>query len=227
VLAAPHAVATRATSPRVRALAELATLVTEAPWSLSVAHHERARGAGLADDEVLHAVALSAYFGHLNRIADAVGVPLDYAVERIAPPAEPATPPLFAAPAALHRDASLRAPRLAARPATAAAVDAWRRYVMDRNAPLPRETRLAVARWVAALLGDGLTEMATAADVADAELRALVTAVTLAPWQLAAAAYAPLRARGMDDAALFDVVVIASTAGVTSRIAVALAALGR
>jgi alkylhydroperoxidase family enzyme len=224
VLADPHAVATRAASQRVRALAELATLVTEAPWSLSLAHHERARGAGLDDSEVLHAVALSAYFGHLNRIADAVGVPLDYTVERVAPAAEPATPALFAAPAALHRTTSST---LAARPATAAAIDAWRRYVMDRNAPLPRETRLAVARWVAALLGDGLTEMATAADVADAELRALVTTVTLAPWQLGPAAYAPLRARGMDDAALFDVVVIASTAGVTSRIAVALAALGR
>jgi alkylhydroperoxidase family enzyme len=224
VLADARAVAARATSPRVRAIAELAMLVTEAPWSLSRAHHDRAIGAGLGEDEVLHAVALSAYFGHLNRIADAVGVPLDYAVEQVAPAAEPATPSLLAAPAALGRSASTT---LAARPATAAALEAWSRYVMDRDAPLPREARRAISRWVAALLGDGLTEMATAIDVTDAALRALVTTVTLAPWQLGPTAYEPLRARGLDDAALFDIVTVASTAGVVSRITVALAALGR
>ncbi len=224
MLADPRAIAARAPSPRVRAIAELATLVTEAPWSLSRAHHDRAIGAGLGEDEVLHAVALSAYFGHLNRIADAVGVPLDYAVEqRRAGGGARDT----AAARRARRARPQRGPTLAARPATAAALDAWRRHVMDREAPLSRDARLAIARWVAALLGDGLTEMATAVDVPDAALRALVTTVTLAPWQLGPTAYAPLRARGMDDAALFDIVAVASTAGVASRITVALAALGR
>jgi alkylhydroperoxidase family enzyme len=224
VLADPRAVAARAATPRVRALAELATLVTETPWSLSRAHHDRMRGAGLGDDELLHAIALSAFFGHLNRIADAVAVPLDYPVERVAPAAEPATPPYAAAPAALRGTATAT---LAARPATAAALDDWRRYVMDRNAPLPHASRLAIARWVAALLGDGSSEMALAVDAMDTELRALVEVTTLAPWRLGPAAYAALRARGTSDEALFDAVVVASTAGVASRISVALAALGR
>ena len=53
-------------------------MVTEEPRTLSRAHHDRAIDAGLSDDDILHAILLSAYFGHLNRIADAVAVPLDY-----------------------------------------------------------------------------------------------------------------------------------------------------
>jgi hypothetical protein len=116
---------------------------------------------------------------------------------------------------------------LVTRPATAEALDKWRAYVMERDQPLPRATRRAIARWVAALLGDASSEMATAVDVLDGEVRRLAEVVTLAPWQLGAPAYAALRARDMDDATLFDVVVVASTAGVQSRIAVALAALAR
>lgn len=62
------------------------TLVTQAPWRLTSAHHTRALAAGLGDAEVLHAIALSAFFGHLNRMADAVDIALDYKVV-IAPPA--------------------------------------------------------------------------------------------------------------------------------------------
>src|SRR6185295_19034111 len=94
----PRAVAARWPEPRVRSLAELAATVTEAPWRLSRGVHERARDAGLTDDDVLHAIALAAYFGHLNRIADAVAVPLDYDVRHVPPRAEPAVPPLLAAP---------------------------------------------------------------------------------------------------------------------------------
>ena len=55
-------------------------------------HRARSHAAGLDDAELLHAIALSAYFGHLNRIADAVAVPLDYDVRtsrRIADPRRP------------------------------------------------------------------------------------------------------------------------------------------
>jgi alkylhydroperoxidase family enzyme len=224
VIADPRAVALRGTPARVRVLAQLVVLVTETPWALTRADRERAHGAGLTDDEILHAVALSAYFGHLNRVADAVAVPLDYVVQLPVPHAEPATPPLAPAPHAVHGGAAIA---LSSRPATAAAIEAWRAYVMDRDQPLPRDTRRAIARWVAALLGDASSEMATAVDVLDAELRKLAEVVTLAPWRLGAPAYVALRARGMDDATLFDAVVVASTAGVQSRIAVALAALAR
>lgn len=200
-------------------LAEIATVVTEAPWALSRDHRARSHIAGLSDDELLHAIALAAFFGHLNRIADAVAVPLDYEVRHRPPHAEPATPALPRAPALRHGGPALA---IDARPATAAALAAWREYILAR-APENR----AIAAWVAALLGDGAAvpdDAGPAPDDAPA-LRALVEQVTLAPWRLDDDAFAPLRAAGRDDAAVFSVCAAASTFGVMSRIRVALIAL--
>lgn len=83
----------------------------------------------------------------------------------------------------------------------------------------PERARIAAA--VAAWLGDGTVTV----PALDPELRALAETVTLAPWQLTDASFAPLRARGFDDAQLFAICVAASTAGVGSRIRVALASL--
>lgn len=200
-------------------LAEIAMLVTEAPWTLSPEHRARSHAAGLSDDELLHAIALSAFFGHLNRIADAVAVPLDYEVRQPPPHAEPATPALPRAPAPRRGSPALA---IEARPATAAAFAAWRDYILARAPENP-----VIAGWVAGLLGDGDAALGDAGPApADAPvLRALVELVTLAPWQLDDVAFAPLRALGRDDAAVFDLCAAASTFGVMSRVRVALIAL--
>lgn len=194
-------------------LAEIASAVTETPWALSPGHRARARDAGLSDADLVHAIALSSLFGHLNRVADAVAVPLDYEVRHLPSHAEPATPPLHRAPASRRGTPALA---IESRPATAAALTAWRDYLVARN-----PANLQIAAWVAALLGDG-------DPVPDdgSALRRLVDQVTLAPWQLGDASFAPLRAIGYDDAALFDACAAASSFGVFSRICVALTALG-
>ena len=202
-------------TPRQRALIDVTRIVTEAPWQLRRAHARE-----LADDALLHAIALAAYFGHLNRIADAVAVPLDYDVMHMPPAADPAVPGLAPAPAPL---AGAPALDLAARPATAAALLAWQAYERDRDVPVSRDDRARIAGWVAGWLGDARL----VPGAGDAELRQLAELVTLAPWQLDDRAFAPLRARGWTDAALFDAVAAASTAGVASRIHVALVALGQ
>ena len=66
MIADPHAVAARWPVPRVRALAALARAVTLTPWALTAADRAAAIAAGLDDEAILHAVALAAYFGHLN-----------------------------------------------------------------------------------------------------------------------------------------------------------------
>jgi alkylhydroperoxidase family enzyme len=213
VIADAHAVATRWLDARQRMLAELASVVSETPWALSPDHHARSRDAGLSDDDLLHAIALAALFGHLNRIADAVAVPLDYEVRHLPSHAEPATPPLHRAPAPRRGTPALA---IESRPATAAALTAWRDYLVARD-----PANLQIAAWVAGLLGDGDPVPADAS-----ALRRLVEQVTLAPWQLGDDAFAPLRASGYDDAALFDVCAAASSFGVFSRIRVALTALG-
>jgi len=214
VIADAHVVASRWPDARQRMLAEIASVVTEAPWALSPDHHVRSRDVGLSDDEVLHAIALSAFFGHLNRIADAVAVALDYEVRHLPPPAEPATPPFHRAPAAQRGVPALA---IESRPATAAGLTTWRAYVAARN-----PANLQIAAWVAELLGDG----DPVPDEDQRALRGLVEQVTLAPWRLGDDSFAPLRALGYDDAALFDACAAASSFGVLSRLRVALTALG-
>jgi alkylhydroperoxidase family enzyme len=226
VIADPRAVAAHWPDVRVRMLAELAQIVTEAPWTLSRTTHQRARDAGLDDDAILHAIALSAYFGHLNRIADAVAMPLDYQVKNEPPHADVTTPALAPAPSPL---VGREAIELSRRPATAAALADWRGYIFKRDAPLSRRQRTLVARWVAVWLGDGGISPPDdlTANPLDEPLRQLAEVVTLAPWQLEDSSFAALRAQGFEDDALFDVCATASSAGMFSRIEVALVALGR
>lgn len=100
---------------------------------------------------------------------------------------------------------------------SATALAAWRTQISQH--PDSAE----IEAWVAELLGDRERGPAT---TEASELRTLVERVTLAPWQLEDAAFAPLRAAGHDDAALFRVCATASSFGVFSRIRVALIALG-
>jgi alkylhydroperoxidase family enzyme len=227
VIADPRAVAARWPEPRYRVLAELACVTTEEPWSLSRAHHERARTAGLTDDEVLHALALAAFFGHLNRVADAVDVPLDYRVRREPPRLERAVPPFERAPAPVTGSPALD---LARREPTTAAFAAWKDYLARPSAALDGSRRALIASRVGDLLGHPATAASPRPDALGAAERALLELadrITLAPWTFDAAAYTPLRGAGFTDRDLFDACVVASSAGVFSRLDVALIALGR
>jgi alkylhydroperoxidase family enzyme len=231
VIADPRAVAARWPEPRLRALAELSCVTTEAPWELSRAHHARARAAGLSDDDVLHAVALAAFFGHLNRIADAVEIPLDYSVRREPPRAVPAVPPFLPAPVPVAGEPVVA---LGRREATAARLAAWKAHVARPSEALDGPRRALIATWVGRLLGDATGEVVARNAVegagegaVDHAVVALADRITRAPWTLDAASYAPLRAAGFSDRDVFDACVVASSAGVFSRIEVALIALGR
>lgn len=229
-MADARAVATRAAEPMTRAIAGLAAAVTEAPWALSPEDRARAHAAGLDDERVVHVVALASYFGHLNRVADAVGIELDYEVRLTPPHAEPATPP-YLRPA---RDAwpaigASSALSLAAiRPAAAELLAAWRSHALDRTTDaLPPTRRAVIASAVAAALGDASIAPVAPGDALDAALVALADEVTLAPWRLGADTLTALRTAGLsDDAAVFDAVATATACTTFSRLTVALAALG-
>lgn len=225
MIADPHAVATRWEVPRLRALAALARAVTETPWALTADDHAAVRAAGLDDEAILHAVMLAAYFGHLNRIADLVEVPLDYDVAHRPPAIEASVPPLASAPAVIDGAPAID---LALRPATVLALDAWRAELFERDPGWLSAARRAwladhVARWLGAP-GPPPTEPTD--DVAAEQLE-LARRITLAPWRLGDPALAPLRARGWDDPALFELGAVVTTATVLTRIEVSLRALGR
>lgn len=221
----PRSIATSWPDPRQRAIAELTIAITEAPWTLSRAHRERAHTASLSDEDILHLVALTSYFGHLNRIADVTGVPLDYEVALAAPAPDPDLPAWPSAPELVNGRPAIE---LSRRPATHAALAEWRKYIFHRDTPITRRQRVLLARWVATWLGDGTISPPTDLTVnpTDEALRAFAELVTLAPWQIGEAHMQALRdATGFDDAAIFDVTATITSAGVFSRIEVALAAL--
>jgi hypothetical protein len=223
----PRAVADRHPDPTVRALVRLAVAVTEHPWAITGAELSRARAAGLDDAGILHAVLQASLFGHFNRIADAVGVDVDYPDSFGAPHVVPATPP-YLWPTSVPDPHVARPIDLASRPGAVDLATAWERYALDRDEPLTRRQRSLVAGAVAERLGDASTPPLTPDTDLDRALVDLADLVTLAPWKLGPAAYTPIRQLGLaDDAAVFDAVATASSAGVFSRIRVTLSALAR
>jgi hypothetical protein len=223
----PRAVADRHPDATVRALVRLAVAVTEHPWAMTGADLSAARRAGLADGQILHAVLQASLFGHFNRVADAVGVDLDYPNAFGAPHVEPATPPYLWPSSRPDPDAP-RPIDLASWPGALDLTTAWQQYALEREAPLTRRQRAVVAAAVAARLGDATRHPLEPETDLERALVDLADLVTLAPWQLGPSAYAGIRALGLtDDAAVFDAVATASSAGVFSRIRVTLAALAR
>lgn len=214
----------------MRTLVHLTCFTTTAPWKLGAADLARARAVGLPDETTLQVVLLSAYFGHLNRVADAVGIELDYPTDLTPPHAEPTTPPYRRPAPPEWPDADARpALELACRSGAAESLAAWRAHALLREAPLARDQRAVIAYAVAERLGDAATVRELAAPPSSPLAAALVEAadeVTLAPWRLGAATIARLRAAGLtDDVAVFDALATAAACTTFSRIQVALAAL--
>jgi hypothetical protein len=223
----PRAVADRHPDAAVRGLVALAVAVTEQPWAMTAADLERARAAGLDDADILHAVLQSSLFGHFNRIADAVDVDLDYIDRFGAPHVEPATPPYLWPTSTPDPDAA-RPIDLASRPGAVDLAAAWERCALQRDAPLAQDQRALIAAAVAERLGDSSMPPPAAESDLDRALVNLADTVTRAPWRLGPAAYARIRQLGLaGDAAVFDAVATASSAGVFSRIRVTLAAFAR
>jgi alkylhydroperoxidase family enzyme len=223
----PRAVAERHPDATVRALVHLAVVVTEKPWAITGAELARARAAGLDDAGVLHAVLQASLFGHFNRIADAVGVDLDYPDSFGAPHVEPATPP-YLWPTSVPDQQVPRPIELAGRSGAVDLANAWEQYALERDTPLTRRQRAVMAAAVAARLGDSSKPPLAPDTDLERALVDLADVVTLAPWRLGPSAYAPIRQAGLaDDASVFDAVATASSAGVFSRIRVTLAALAR
>lgn len=228
MIADPRALAERSADPVVGTLAHLVRLITETPWRLAPADRTRAQAAGLPDESLVQVVLLSSFFGHLNRVADAVGIELDYPAVVKPPHAEPATPPYLRAPPAagsgVTRSSALE---VALRPGVVEPLAAWHAHVLAREAPLDRRQRALIAYAVAERLGDCTTEPAAPGSALDRALVATADEVTLAPWRLGAGTVDRLREAGLqDDAVLFDAIATAASCATFSRIRVALAALG-
>jgi alkylhydroperoxidase family enzyme len=217
-------------SPADRALAGLCNVMAEAPWTIDRGDLERLHAAGLGDDEIVHAVVLSAYFNYLNRVADGIDLDWDYTsplprydkqVERAAVP----RPPQAEWPAGGGLGLSI-----GVRPASAAAVPVWRRLVMEREGGIGVERRAIVARAAAAALcdrsgsGSEPVNVSVNVHVNDPEpaLRELSRKLTLTPWAMTENDVASLRRIGLDDRAILDVVTTTAHQNAVSRLSLLL-----
>jgi alkylhydroperoxidase family enzyme len=177
---------------------------------------------------VLHVVVLASFFGYLNRVADAVGIELDYEVQERPAAADPSTEPMPRPDADERPGATAPAIPLSLRPGAQEAFDAWRAYAMERDSPLSRKQREVIAGVVADGTGDdSLGAPCVTVTKVDRALAKYADTIARAPWRLGADAMAPLRAAGLDDLAIWDAIFVASYQSFASRLAVALASLAR
>jgi alkylhydroperoxidase family enzyme len=218
--------------PRERALAGLATLLTEAPWTLEPEDLDRLRAAGVSEEGIEQAITVAAFFNYFPRVADGTGIEFDYEspLPRISiDPTREASPRPLPGTWNPAVDGS-RLPVFPRRPHAERPLAAWRAYLFERDAPLSRRERKVVARAAAAELCDpGALACWHDASPGSAREEALATyarKLTLTPWAAGARDLEPLRAEGLSDAAILDVITLAAHQNAISRMHHGLAALG-
>jgi alkylhydroperoxidase family enzyme len=203
----------------------MAALLTDAPWTVDAEDLAGLSAVGLSDEGVVQAVTIAAIFNHLVRTADGTGIEFDYesALPRLQVDRgrEPVPRP---DPSAWPRVAP-RLPR-SLRPATMAAIEAWRAFLLERSDVLPRRDRAVIARTAAFHNCDavGVEAWAGAAPGTAREraLAAYAEKLTVTPWRMAEADLGPLRALGLDDRGVLHVIAGVGLQNMLSRLQLAL-----
>jgi len=216
-----------AASPRQKALAGFAALVTQAPWEVRHEDLQRLRDVGLSDEGLVQAVTIAAFFNYVTRVADSTGIEFDYVspLPRLAVNRE--QEPLPRPERSLWRRASTP-PRLnlALRPATRDALERWRSYLFDRPGVLTDSQRRLLASEAASRLCDLEAAEALAAsprDALDAALVAFSAKLSLTPWRMNPGDLDGLRAYGWTDSQLLAAISTVALQNLLSRIRLALA----
>jgi alkylhydroperoxidase family enzyme len=203
----------------------MASLLTEAPWTVDAGDLGRLRAVGLGDEAIVQAITIAAMFNHFVRAADATGVEFDYvtALPKLAVDRDRAPAPR-PAPAEWPRPAP-RLPR-ALRPATMAAFEAWRAYLFERSDALPRRERAVIARTAALHLCDAAGVEAWSGAGAETSreqaLAAFAEKLTVTPWRMDPEDLEALRAEGLDDVQVLHAIAGVGLQNVLSRVHLAL-----
>ncbi len=214
--------------PRERALAGLASLLTEAPWLVSAGDLDGMGRAGIADHEIVHAVAVTGFFNYVTRVADASGIEFDYESPLPRLQIDLGREPLPRPPRAEwpELDPSPRRP-ISLRPATEAALAAFRSHAFELDAPLTRRERRVIARVAMEGVCDaGASALDDAAPRTPREeaLAAYAAKLTVTPWRMTEADLAPLRQEGLDDRGLLHTLSLVAFQNMDSRVRLALGA---
>lgn len=211
-------------SARHRALAGLATLLTEAPWTVGAEDFERVRAAGVSEEGLVQAITIAALFNHLTRVADATGVEPDYVSPLPRMQVDASREPVPRPPRERWPSAPAAKLSYELRPATRAAMAGWGDYMRTPTPALPAHARAVVGRAVAYQLCDeaGLAAWGDAKPGTEGEslLAAFAETLTVAPWRMNEASLAPLRRLGLEDKDLLHVIALVGFQNAESRLRV-------
>ncbi|HEY0641277.1 MAG TPA: hypothetical protein VGD67_26915 [Pseudonocardiaceae bacterium] len=207
-------------SPREAALARYATVLTARPWAVGRADVDDLAAQGFTPEQIEAATGVVAMFNYFTRVADASGIDFDYAS------------PLPRFRIERDRDAVARPPRdswpdippAPPFPSFDAVREAWTRwhaYVLDSDAPLPRGTRLLLARAAAEECCDRrrADELSAHAPATEAEhaLDAFARDLSRTPWRMTPAHLDSLRRTGLPEPAILHAISVVAHQNSDSR----------
>jgi uncharacterized protein YciW len=232
-------------STRQAAILTFADKLSRTPWLVGPQDAADLRRAGLGDLEALHAVLGCAHFNYFNRVADGLGIALDY--ERTLPAVEsrPAGheaaakgEPAGAAASAGKKGWKTMEDVFAAMTPNPEARDLarkWRAHHLRETVSLGRAARLDIGAAIAGFCGARIPLGEYQADherpaagggspPADSPFLAHALRLTGRPWTITEAHLDDLRRVGLDDRGLVELTTLASYLNFESRAAVGLEA---
>jgi alkylhydroperoxidase family enzyme len=219
--------------------------LSRSPWLVGDEDRSALRRVGLDDRELLHVVLGCAIFNYLNRMADGLGIVLEYATElppfevpesaRAAPPPTPSAEEPRASVAS-GEDAPTRLfDAISGNPAARDLVQAWRRHQLEATPRLSAHLRATIALEVSRLNGCAYSascferrriELGGSPANRSSGVESLLAhaeRLTREPWTVREPHIVALRGAGLDDAAILQLTMLASYVNFENR---AVAGLG-
>lgn len=218
-------------SPRERALAGFARVLTDVPWAVNAEDIGRLRKEGISEEAIEHAIVVAAFFNYFPRVADGTGIEFDY--ESPLPrfnvdttrEALPRIPSVDWNPAV---DGSTL-PAFTHAPQLAAILAPWRTLHAERTTPFGQTTRRVLFRIVAEELCDsaalGHWKDANPANETEKQLASFARKLTKTPWAMNQADVDALRAAGLSDEGILGAITLVAHQNTISRMHHALAAV--
>jgi alkylhydroperoxidase family enzyme len=218
-------------SPRERALAGFARILTDVPWAVDAEDIGRLRKEGISEEAIEQAILVTAFFNYFPRVADGTGIEFDYEspLPRINVDVTREALPRIS-PADWNPDVDgSTLPALTHAPHVVSILTPWRTLHAERTKPLGQTTRRVLFRIVAEELCDsaalGHWKDAEPATETEKHLASFARKLTKTPWAMNQGDVDALRAVGLSDEGILGAITLIAHQNTISRIHHALAAV--